>query len=99
MPEKEQEKELVPVSRKKLLRFLRDQSKELEDFVKETDETRFKGAKPVEEEMIEEAQVEEEVIEEAQHMEIENISSDSDSNISEIEMEEADISGISELSE
>ena len=89
LPEKEQEKELVPVSRKKLLRFLRDQSKELEDFVKETDETRFKGAsaKPVEEKVIEE------------DMEIENISSDSDSDISEIEMEEADISGISELSE
>ena len=32
---------MVPESRKKLERFLRDQVKEMQDFVNETDETRF----------------------------------------------------------
>ena len=32
---------MVPESRKKLERFLRDQVKEMQDFVKETDENRF----------------------------------------------------------
>ena len=35
--------EMVPESRSRLLKFLSDQSKEISDFVKETDENRFLG--------------------------------------------------------
>ena len=35
--------EMVPESRSRLLKFLSDQSKEISDFVKETDEKRFIG--------------------------------------------------------
>ena len=79
--------EQVPTSRKKLLRFLRDQSKEIEDFVKETDETRFYGTKPGK-------------VNEEENMEVDL--SDSDSHISELDViseGEGNISGISELSE
>ena len=38
-----EEKRLAPESHRKLLRFLKDQRKELRDFVKETSEERFRG--------------------------------------------------------
>ena len=85
--EEEQEMEQVPTSRKKLLRFLREQSKEIDDFVKETDESRFSGAEPGEEK----------VSEDVQNMDVDI--SDSDSHISEFDIPDDDISGISEMSD
>ena len=68
---------MVPVSRKKLEKFLNDQRKEMQDFVSETDEGRFMD------------RLEDIESSSSSDMEMEGIQANSDvSGISEIEMSE-----------
>ena len=68
---------MVPVSRKKLEKFLKDQRKEMQDFVSETDEGRFMD------------RLEDIESSSSSDMEMEDIQANSDvSGISEIEMSE-----------
>ena len=68
---------MVPVSRKKLEKFLNDQRKEMQDFVSETDEGRFMD------------RLEDIESSSSSDMEMEDIQANSDvSGISEIEMSE-----------
>ena len=86
--------EMQPVSRKKIVKFLKEQCEELKDFIAETNESRFLGhvhVEKVEEEKVEEEMVEEEVMEEVneeevveQEFEIEEISFNDD-HVMEIE--------------
>ena len=86
--------EMQPVSRKKIVKFLKEQCEELKDFIAETNESRFLGhvhVEKVEEEKVEEEMVEEDVMEEVyeevvveQEFEIEEISFNDD-HVMEIE--------------
>ena len=86
--------EMQPVSRKKIVKFLKEQCEELKDFIAETNESRFLGhvhVEKVEEEKVEEEMVEEDVMEAVyeevvveQEFEIEEISFNDD-HVMEIE--------------
>ena len=71
---------MVPESRKKLERFLRDQVKEMEDFVNETNENRFiemsKDSEDEEEMQVEDIEVEDIEVEdiEVEDIEVEDVS-------------------------
>ena len=70
-------KRLAPVSHKKLLHFLKDQRKEISDFVKETCEEKFRGNPQ------EESDIEENVLEESEN-DVEMDSADSIEHVSDI---------------
>ena len=80
----EEEKRLAPVSHKKLLHFLKDQRKELTDYVKETSEEKFLGTNDDENDDVMEADENDVEMDTDEH--VSEISSDS--CISELEWNE-----------
>ena len=102
--EKEEEKKMSPESHKKLIKFLKDQTMEISDFVCETDEERFRGqtVDSDDEEVMEVDDVDNdldngEMMESDDH--ISDISDDDSDNISELDEDSDNISEIDEDSD
>ena len=103
--EKEEEKKMSPESHKKLIKFLKDQTMEISDFVCETDEERFRGQtvdSDDDEEVMEVDDVDND-LEDGEMMEsddhISDISDDDSDNKSELDEDSDNISEIDEDSD